>query len=305
MTYKVHIDVSTVYELVSSFMVYATRKWTDNLDIGKQLITRMDACLPQPVRVQMGEARFWPLADYDVLYAIVMLRGEHDEIPDFLHWLETSSSDELHRLLAEHISWLTADETNRIRTSYTPLLKLWHEHYFAEVESDLRPLLQEDAEEKQLLLTKMDPENLIEYASSGVILDHVPQTNVTLFPGTHFRPINTYCFYDNLILLQYPIDIPEEDEDEPPVVLLRMTEALADPERLKLLRYIADEPKAVSEMAVELGQPYETLMHHLMILRAAGLLRSHLKSENNERFSLRPDGASELQMFLENYIRLS
>ena len=68
-----------------------------------------------------------------------------------------------------------------------------------------------------------------------------------------------------------------------------MTEALADPERLRLLRYIADEPKAVSEMASELGQPYEELMHHLMILRAG--LRSHLKSENNERFSLRPDGA--------------
>ena len=55
-------------------MIYATRKWTDNLDIGKQLITEMDERLPQPVRVQFSRARSWPLADYDVLYALIMLR---------------------------------------------------------------------------------------------------------------------------------------------------------------------------------------------------------------------------------------
>ncbi|WP_339272423.1 helix-turn-helix domain-containing protein [Paenibacillus sp. FSL K6-1330] len=305
MKYKVSIDVSMVYELLGSFMIYATRKWTDNLDIGKQLITEMDERLPQPVRVQFSRARSWPLADYDVLYALIMLRGEHLEIPNFLNWIETSAVEELHDLLQPHLPSLSRDETSRIRENYTPLMKLWHEHYFSEVEPDLYQLLEDDAEEKRMLLPKMDDENLIEYASSGVILDDVPQENVVLFPGTHFRPINTYCFYENVLLLQYPIDIPEEEEDEPPVVLLRMTEALADPKRLRLLRYIADEPKAVSEMASELGQPYEELMHHLMILRAAGLLRSHLKSENNERFSLRPDGAAELQMFLETYIRLS
>ncbi|KZS48322.1 ArsR/SmtB family transcription factor [Paenibacillus glucanolyticus] len=305
MKYKVSIDVSMVYELLGSFMIYATRKWTDNLDIGKQLITEMDERLPQQVRVQFSGARLWPLADYDVLYALIMLRGEHEEIPDFLEWIESSPVGELHGLLQPHLPSLSLDEISRIRADYTPLMKLWYEHYFSNVERDLYHLLEEDAEEKRMLLPKMDDENLIEYASSGVILDDVRQEHVVLFPGTHFRPINTYCFYENVLLLQYPIDIPEEEEDEPPVVLLRMTEALADPERLRLLRYIADEPKAVSEMATELGQPYEDLMHHLMILRAAGLLRSHLKSENNERFSLRPDGASELQMFLETYIRLS
>ncbi|GAB6930194.1 hypothetical protein JCM10914A_41770 [Paenibacillus sp. JCM 10914] len=305
MKYKVSIDVSTVYELLGSFMIYATRKWTDNLDIGKQLITDMDERLPQHVRVQFSNARIWPLADYDVLYALIMLRGEQQTIPDFLKWIETSPVEQLHERLVLHLPLLTRNELSRIREHYSPLMKLWYEYYFKTVERDLSQLLEEDAEEKKALLPKMDDENLIEYASGGVILDSVPQEHVILFPGTHFRPINTYCFYENTLLLQYPIDVPEEDEDEPPVVLLRMTEALADPERLRLLRYIADDPKAVSEMAAELGQPYEELMHHLMILRAAGLLRSHLKSENNERFSLRPDGASELQMFLENYIRLS
>ena len=69
-------------------------------------------------------------------------------------------------------------------------MKLWHEHYFSEVEPELYQLLEEDAEEKRMLLPKMDDENLIEYASSGVILDDVPQENVVLF--RHTFPADQY-----------------------------------------------------------------------------------------------------------------
>lgn len=106
------------------------------------------------------------------------------------------------------------------------------------------------------------------------------------------------------MLVQYPVDVPVENEDEPPTLLLRMTKALSDPVRLRLLRYVANEPKSLWEMQSDLGQSGDILMHHLMMLRVAGLLRIHLRDADNERFSIRPDGASELQMFLESYIHL-
>lgn len=34
------------------------------------------------------------------------------------------------------------------------------------------------------------------------------------------------------------------------------------------------------------------------------LLRIHLVDQDIEKFSIRPDGAAELQIFLESYIRL-
>lgn len=84
----------------------------------------------------------------------------------------------------------------------------------------------------------------------------------------------------------------------------RLTRALAKPERLRLLRYVADEPKSIYEMLHDLNESKEDLMHDLMRLRVAGLLRIHLVDQDIEKFSIRPDGAAELQIFLESYIRL-
>ncbi|WP_106767740.1 ArsR/SmtB family transcription factor [Paenibacillus faecalis] len=306
MKYKVSLDASVVFELLSSFMVYVTRKWTDNLDIGSHFITDMDTRLPQTVRTELGKAWDWPFLDYDVLYALAILREKDTEAMSFVDWVSNCAPDSLHAKLLAYMPSLPLEHLIRIQTDYPPLLRLWYEHYFSKIEPEIKPLIHEDAREKSVLLLKMEPEGLIEYATGGVVLDDIPVDSILLFPGVHFRPINTYCFYDNVLLIQYPVDIPEENEDDPPIVLLRMTEALADPERLKLLRYLATEPKTVNDMAASLRQPYDKLMHHLIILRAAGLLRSHVNAgDHMERFSLRPDGASELQMFFESYLGLS
>ncbi|NMO95931.1 ArsR/SmtB family transcription factor [Paenibacillus lemnae] len=308
MKYKVSIDVSAVYELLSSFMIYVTEKWTDNLDIGSQFKSDLDQQLPTHVVNELKKAGSWPFLDFDVLYALVIIREKNpeDHIESFLSWVQNSSPQKLHPQLTPFMPSLTLEDLTRVMSAYPPLLTLWNLHYFSEVEEEFRVLIEEDAQEKSVLLLKMESESLIEYATGGVVLDDLPVSSVILFPGVHFRPINTYCFYENLLLIQYPVDVPEENEDDPPMVLLRMTEALHDAERLRLLRFVADEPKTVGEIAQHLQLSDEKLLHHLVILRAAGLLRSHVNAEDqNGRFSLRPDGASELQMFLESYMRLS
>lgn len=45
-------------------------------------------------------------------------------------------------------------------------------------------------------------------------------------------------------------------------------------------------------------------MSDMMILRVAGLLRIHIGRYHKEKFSIRPDGAADLQVFLESYIGL-
>jgi len=86
--------------------------------------------------------------------------------------------------------------------------------------------------------------------------------------------------------------------------LLRLTQALSRPERLQLLRYLANEPKSMQEMIRDTNESRAQLHHELMILRSAGMLRVHLTDRSTEKFSIRPDGVSELQMFLESYIRI-
>ncbi|UQZ37130.1 ArsR family transcriptional regulator [Paenibacillus sp. PK3_47] len=305
MSYELKIDVSPVYELLDSFMLYVTRKWISNLDIGIDWVRDLDNRIPPQQLSLLRGAAEWPFSDYDVLYAWAYNRGPASKVLQFLDELDDTPLEEIFLRSVPLFPDFTMEECARIKNSYSPLLRLWHEQYFRHVEHKILPLLIEDASEKKMLQSKMDPTALIEYASGGVVIEDLPGLDtIVLLPTVHNRPINTYCFYNTLMIIQYPVDVPLDNEDEPPTVLLRMTKALSDPTRLRLLRYVAHEPKTLWEMQSELSQSSEMLMHHLLILRVAGLLRVHLSGENSERFSIRPDGASELQMFLESYIRI-
>ncbi|MDT3424703.1 DNA-binding transcriptional ArsR family regulator [Paenibacillus forsythiae] len=305
MEYELKIDVSPVYELIDSFMLYVTRKWISNLDIGPEWVRDLDGRIPPPKIAALRQAAEWPFEDYDVLYAWAYIHGPSAKVQLFLEDMESATVEEWFELAAPYLPGFTLEECRRIKDGYGPLLRLWHEQYFRHVESKMLPLLIEDASEKKLLQSKMEQDALIEYASGGIVIEDIPELEtIVLLPTVHHRPINTYCSYKKLMLVQYPVDVPVENEDEPPTLLLRMTKALSDPVRLRLLRYLANEPKSLWEMQSDLGQSGDILMHHLMMLRVAGLLRVHLREEQNDRFSIRLDGASELQMFLESYIRL-
>lgn len=286
-------------------MVYISKKWVDNLDMGPEWVHEVEQRLDPDVRSTLAAAVAWPFSDYDVLYVWAVQRLNGDTIEAFLEQLLQSTDIELFEMALPYLPTLAIVDSRRIRDDYVPVLKLWYEHYFKEIEDEITPLIEEDALEKKALLSKMDPENLIEYASGGLVIEDIPGLNtVVLFPTVHNRPINTYCFYTGMLLIQYPVDVPEEIEDEPPMCLTRMTYALSNPKRLRLLRYVADQPKSLMDMKNELDQPVDTLMHHLMILRVAGLLRIHLGEHSNDKFSIRTEGAAELQIFLESYIRL-
>lgn len=307
MTYELKIDVSPVYELLDSFMLYVTRKWISNLDMGPDWIRDIDGRIPPQQVSALRQAAEWPFTDYDVLYVWAYQRQPASKVTQFFDELEALSLEECFERTAPLFPNFTMEDCARIKHDYPPLLQLWYEQYFRHMEQKILPILIEDASEKKMLESKMGAAALIEYASGGVVIEDIPDLRtVVLLPTVHNRPINMYCFYNTLMIIQYPVDVPSDNEDEPPTVLLRLTKALSDPTRLRLLRYAAREPKTLWQLQSVLNQTSDMLMHHLLMLRVAGLLRVHLGSEGegNERYSIRTDGASDLQMFLESYIRL-
>ncbi|GGH22364.1 ArsR family transcriptional regulator [Paenibacillus segetis] len=305
MTYLVKVDVSPIYDLLSSFMIYTTRKWVNNLDIGPEWIDEIKVKFSPEVDILFTEAAYFPFADYDILYALTIERNPSSDIHKFFDELTTTTVEALYHQLKPYIPTVTTDDIERVIHRYIPLLRIWNDTYFNDVKPQFQPLLEEDAAEKNELLHKMDADALLEYATGGLVLEPRPELDkVIIIPSVHFRPINTYCFYPNVLLIQYPIDLPEVNEDEPPTCLIRLTRALANQERLRLLRYIADDPKSLQQMMVDLNQSKDKLMHDLMRLRVAGLLRIHLMDQDTEKFSIRPDGISELNIFLESYMRL-
>jgi DNA-binding transcriptional ArsR family regulator len=105
--------------------------------------------------------------------------------------------------------------------------------------------------------------------------------------------------------MHYALDTQQEEDDEnsPPVELMRMTRALADPSRVQLLKLITQAPKSFTEVVNISNLSKGTVHHHMMMLRAAGLIHIHIHIHGNqERFSYRREGILDLKGFLEFYL---
>lgn len=61
-------------------------------------------------------------------------------------------------------------------------------------------------------------------------------------------------------------------------ILVRFFKALADESRLKIVGLLADEGRAVEDLAAHLGLESPTVSHHLRVLSGAGLVRSYGRS---------------------------
>ena len=53
MAYHVKIDVSPIYEMLNSFLVYVTKKWIQHLDIGPEWILEVEGKLSSNVRAAL------------------------------------------------------------------------------------------------------------------------------------------------------------------------------------------------------------------------------------------------------------
>jgi len=68
----------------------------------------------------------------------------------------------------------------------------------------------------------------------------------------------------------------------------RLLRALADPDRLRIVRCLRDGPKNVSEIAAALGVLVVNISHHLGVLRQAGLVEDE-KQGRYVVYHLHPD----------------
>jgi DNA-binding transcriptional ArsR family regulator len=69
--------------------------------------------------------------------------------------------------------------------------------------------------------------------------------------------------------------------------------ALAAPERLKIVRFLADGPRTVTEIAEMLAVPAVNVSHHLTVLKHARLIEGQ-KEGRFVRYSLRPQILDEV-----------
>jgi DNA-binding transcriptional ArsR family regulator len=167
-------------------------------------------------------------------------------------------------------------DLSAVRDRYVRVLAAWDEQYFQLVDPAILRGLEADAASRQAHVGTMAPETLVEAATCGV--HFVPQPGpelVLLVPQYHYHPWNVFQDYRGLRVIQYPADALPAVPGEPPPDLLRLTRALSDESRLRILRFLATGPRSFTDVVQFMGLAKSTVHHHMVVLRAAGLVRVH------------------------------
>jgi DNA-binding transcriptional ArsR family regulator len=76
--------------------------------------------------------------------------------------------------------------------------------------------------------------------------------------------------------------------------------ALSDGNRRRILALVRDEPRAVGDVAEQLGMSQQIASHHLRVLRGAGLVIEH-RDRQRHLFVVSTDGLAAVSDFLADF----
>lgn len=201
--------------------------------------------------------------------------------------------------------WARAEEFGEL---YLNALRSYFQEFFAEEERRIRPDLQRSIEQSQELAENLELAELIETLSQGVKLSIEPETSEIIFaPSYWITPLILYeqISEDRMIMLYgaRPAGASLVPGEVVPDALVRGLKALADPTRLKIIRYLSEEPLTPAALSRRLRLRPPTVIHHLQILRLAGLVLLDLEEHGVRNYATRAEGLEDLFANFDEFLK--
>lgn len=186
-------------------------------------------------------------------------------------------------------------------------LEAYVTNFYREEEVRIIPAQAEALKKAQSMAAEKDLLTLLEELSSGVRMDWVKDVSkLVLAPSFWGAP---FVFFDSMdsetgIILfgERPKGMALVPGDLVPEDLLNALKALADPTRLRILRYLLEGPRSPSELAKVLRLRPPTVVHHLHSLRLAGLVRVTVSPKSDRRYAVRMDGVDVTNRDLREFL---
>ena len=175
---------------------------------------------------------------------------------------------------------------------------------FRGIEGRVREVLERDVAARSGDL-HLPPAELVERTTGGIrFLPDAGIRRVVLAPSYFSRPYNWVIAGEGWRLFCYPVAetaLEAKAGWEPPAATVLLYRALGDPQRLRILRMLADRDMYLTEIAQQLELSKPTAKYHLAQLRAAGLV---VLTEEGALtyYTLRRDRVDEAGTELRRYI---
>ena len=191
--------------------------------------------------------------------------------------------------------------------AYLQALQSFQSAFFAEEEGHIRGFLQDSISRAQTLFAHLSPAELIEELSQGVRVAFLKDIqNIILTPSYWISPliVNEKLEPDCVLMLfgARPKDISLVPGEAIPATMLRALKAMADPTRLKILRYLGERPYTPSQLARLLRLRAPTVIHHLNAMRLAGLVHLTLEGEGEKMYQARLEAVRETFSSLNEFL---
>lgn len=300
MSYKINVDFSPIYECITSLVVYQNQ--TNQYDLDKSWSKTIDDRVSERLKRNLEQEDPFPMMGY--LYILIWKSPFKEDVHTFLDWFKGLSIGEIYELIAPFlVEGKAAVDFNEWRTYYIELFEEWVDTYT--ISEEVFAYLLQDASKKRLLASSTQATDLFERCTNGLYLEPKEGLKeIILVPSVHMAPLNRLMFLNTTIFTLYSVDMPEENALQPPKALVRLTKALGDEKRLKILKTIRSTPKTQKDIAKELKISKSHLHYHLTLLRTAGLIRviSRIPAKS-DLFVSRQEIFQQIGKQLEEYVK--
>lgn len=197
------------------------------------------------------------------------------------------------------------------RAELLAALGVWNAAVFADERERLIPLLRREVAVLERQRADMAPDRFIKLAMRGVEWQRPAGLRRIIFAPSYFcRPAVFYHFWRGTLTFCVPVEaeVIEEaagaratDPRAPSDEVRSFFEALGDPTRLRILRLLAEREMYLTELSERLGLTKATTKHHMVKLRAAGLVTLYDR-DRMTYYALRPDIARHAAQLIEGYL---
>jgi DNA-binding transcriptional ArsR family regulator len=199
--------------------------------------------------------------------------------------LKTSEMEDLLKV------WKNAERSSE---QMLTALQEYYTVFFADEETRIRPVLQAGLAHARELSGQRTPSGLVEELSNGVRFEDVGAAQeLILVPSYWSTP---FVFPSNPAERKMQIVFgcrPEVQSIHPgadtPDKLINGLKSLADPTRLRILRYLSGQPLTPTELSRLLRLRPPTVFHHLQVLRMAGLVAIRVSENGEKRYTTRAE----------------
>lgn len=287
-------------------------RWTYSLPAPKNAQTALDE-----LRAMDPEARLLALMpetppQITAIWRDLAARGSWNE-EDQMHLMEEMSGGDwkkhsvtaVRKAAAEYLDlWI---DPIGAADSLLAAYQCYYDVFFAEEEPRIRPALEEGLAHAQMMAEQIQQwDKLLEELSQGLrVTKDWENKTLVLAPSYWGTPLAIMADIDpDRVLFVFGARPSKESlipGDVVPDALHQALKALADPTRLRILRYLTDEPLAPVELARRLRLRSPTVIHHLDALRLARLVIVTIEPEG-KRYAVRPDAVADVFSLLNNFL---